>query len=76
MQINEQVFVDTAPKSKCLLLPSHIETMREVYESLDKYNDDILKRSDYLMQLRTDTRVVNFIDFDAVKIQSKVLTCD
>lgn len=26
-------------KSECLLLPSHLETMREVYERLDKYND-------------------------------------
>ena len=41
-------------KSKCLLLPSQVETMRIEYEKLDKYNDQILKRSDYLMALRTE----------------------
>jgi len=53
--------------------------MREVYESLDKYNDQILKRSEFLMALRTDERVVDFIDVDAVKVagaKDKVLTLD
>lgn len=66
-------------KAQCLLLPSHIETLREVYERLDKYKDKILKRSDFLMALRTDERVVDFIDVDAVKVASakaKVLTLD
>lgn len=66
-------------KSQCLLLPSHIETMKEVYERLDKYNDQILKRSEFLMALRTDERVVDFIDANAVKVASakaKVLTLD
>ena len=66
-------------KSKNLLLPSHIETMKEVFERLDKYNDQILKRSDLLMALRTDERVVDFIDVDAVKVASakaKMLTLD
>lgn len=66
-------------KSQNLLLPSHVETMREVYERLDKYNDRILKRSDFLMALRTDERVVDFIDVDAVKVASakaKILTLD
>ena len=40
--------------------------MEEIYKSLDKYNDKILKRSEYLMRLRTDEKVVDFIDVDAV----------
>ena len=66
-------------KSQNLLLPSHVETMREVFERLDKYKDQILKRSDLLMGLRTDERVVDFIDVDAVKVASakaKLLTLD
>ena len=66
-------------KSKNLLLPSHVETMREVYERLDKYNDQILKRSDLLMGLRTDERVVDFIDVDAIQLanhKAKMLTLD
>ena len=53
--------------------------MREVYERLDKYNDKILRRSEFLMALRTDERVVDFIDVDAVKVASakaQVLTLD
>jgi hypothetical protein len=53
--------------------------MKEVYERLDKYNDQILKRSEFLMALRTDERVVDFIDANAVKVASakaKVLTLD
>ena len=61
-------FRDDREKSQNLLLPSHLESMKEVYESLDKYNDGILKRADFLMALRTDSRVVDFIDMDAVKV--------
>jgi hypothetical protein len=42
--------------------------MSEIYEELDKYNDGILKRSDFVMALRTDEWVVMFIDADAVWI--------
>lgn len=66
-------------KSENLMLPSHIESMKEVYEQLDKYNDGILKRADFLMALRTDSRVVDFIDMDAVRVagaKQKVLTLD
>jgi hypothetical protein len=44
--------------------------MCEIYKDLDKYNDGILKRSDYIMALRTDEKVVSFIDADAVRIPS------
>ena len=45
---------------------------------MDKYKDKILRRSEYLMALRTDERVVEFIDVDAVKVpySNKVLTLD
>ncbi len=67
------------PKSHNLMLPSQMETMKELYERIDKYNDKILKRSDFLMALRTDERVVDFIDVDAVKTATqkpRVLTLD
>ena len=66
-------------KSQCLMLPSQVEIMRQEYEKLDKYNDQILKRSDYLMALRTEKRVVDFIDVDAVKVagvKRKIMTLD
>jgi hypothetical protein len=53
--------------------------MKEVFEKYDKYNDQILKRSHFLMQLRTDSLVVEFIDVDAVKVaasKAKILTMD
>ena len=37
-QSGEQ-FGENRQKSQNLLLPSHVETMREVYENLDKYKD-------------------------------------
>jgi hypothetical protein len=40
--------------------------MQELFEKLDKYNDQILRRGDFMMALRTDERVVDFIDADAV----------
>jgi len=43
-----------------------METMKEVFERIDKYNDQIVRRADLLMALRTDERVVDFIDVDAV----------
>lgn len=45
---------------------------------MDKYNDGILRRYQFIMQLRTDERVVGFIDADAVQLagSSKVLTLD
>lgn len=67
------------PKSEVLLLPSQVEIMREVFERNDKYNDFILIRQDFLMALRTDDLVVDFIDADAVRCtdyKRTVLTLD
>ena len=53
--------------------------MKELFERLDKYKDHILKRSDLLMALRTDEKIVDFIDVDAVKVaalKDKILTLD
>jgi hypothetical protein len=55
-------------KSKNLLLPSQMELMEEVYKQMDTYDDEILRRSEFIMQLRSDGRIVDFIDQDAVKI--------
>lgn len=52
--------------------------MQEIFEAMDKYKDKILRRADYLMALRTDERIVEFIDVDAVKLagSNKVMTLD
>lgn len=54
-------------KSKNLLLGSQVEVMRQVFDRLDKYNEGILRRSDFLMALRTDPEVIHFIDCEALK---------
>lgn len=54
-------------RSKNLLLASQMVTMREIFDKLDKYNEGLLKRSDLIRALRTDMRVVDFIDCEAVK---------
>ena len=51
-----------------MLLPSQIETMKSEYELMDKYNDGILKRAEYIKHLRMDMKVVDFIDVEAVKV--------
>lgn len=65
-------------KSKNMLLSSQIEVMKEVFESLDKYSEGILKRGEFVMALRTDPRVIDFIDGDAVKkaYSTQILTLD
>lgn len=53
--------------------------MSEIFEAMDKYSDKILRRSEYIMALRTDERVVEFIDVDAIKVpysKGKILTLD
>jgi hypothetical protein len=55
-------------KSKCLLLASQIETMKQEYENLDKYSDGILKRAEFITHLRMDMKVVDFIDAQAVRV--------
>jgi len=65
-------------KSQCLLLPSQLHIMKVIFEAMDKYDDQILRRAEYIMRLRTDERVVDFIDADAVKLPYKttILTLD
>jgi hypothetical protein len=41
--------------------------MRQVFEKLDKYNEGILRRRDFIMALRTDHEVVSFFDCEALK---------
>lgn len=64
---DEEGFGFQREKSKNLLLNSQEEIMREVFERLDKYNEGILRRSDFVMALRTDQRVIDFIDCEAVQ---------
>ena len=52
--------------------------MKDIFESMDRYNDAILRRGEYIMHLRTDERVVDFIDVDAVRVaySKKTLSLD
>lgn len=52
--------------------------MQEIFETLDKYNDGILRRGQFIMALRTDERIVEFIDVDAVKVpySNRILSLD
>lgn len=63
---DEDGFGFTREKSKNLLLSSQQEVMKEVFGRLDKYNEGILRRSDFVMALRTDVRVIDFIDCESV----------
>lgn len=65
-------------KSECKLLKSQIAVMQEVFEALDRFQDGILRRSQFIMALRCDERIVEFIDVDAVKVANskRVLTLD
>jgi hypothetical protein len=52
--------------------------MQEIFESLDRFKDGILRRSQFIMALRCDERIVEFIDVDAVKVaySKRVLTLE
>ena len=60
------------------MLSSQIEIMKEVFDRLDKYDEGILRRSDFVMGLRTDVKVIDFIDCDAVKkaYTNSIMTLD
>ena len=48
-------------------MPSHIATLKNVYDQVDKYKEGIVKRTDFLLKLRTSDAVVNFMGNDAVR---------
>ena len=48
--------------------------MKDLFDRIDKYQEGILKRSDFVMALRTDAKVIDFIDCEADKIPYSVLT--
>ena len=61
------------------MLPSQYAIMEELFHKMDNYNDGILARSKFVMCLRMDSRIVDFIHQDAVKVappSSKVLTLE
>ena len=64
--------------SKCLLLESQIRIMEGIFEHLDTYKDRLLRRSEFIMALRTDERVVDYIDVNAVQLpnSTRKLTLD
>ena len=52
--------------------------MNEVFQRLDKHDEGILRRSEFVMALRTDAKVIDFIDCEAVKkaYSNNTLTLD
>jgi hypothetical protein len=52
--------------------------MEEVFKKHDKYDEGILRRSDFVMALRTEPGVIDFIDCEAVNkpYSNIVLTLD
>lgn len=42
--------------------------MKNVFDQLDNYKEGILRRSEYVMGLRTDTKIIDFIDCEAIRI--------
>ena len=42
--------------------------MKDIFDRLDKYKEGILRRSEFVMGLRTDTKVIDFIDCEAIRI--------
>lgn len=78
-KLENNFFEAAREKAELLLLPSQVEIMKDVFERTDKYKDYILKRSDFLMALRTDDLVVDFVDADAIRCRDPkrtVLTLD
>lgn len=65
-------------KPKCLLLESHMVLLEEIFETLDKYDDFILIREDYIFALRNNPEVKMFINKPAVQMPKsrKTLTFD
>jgi len=55
-----------------------VAILKSLFEKLDKFNDFILRRSDFIMALRTDEKVVDFIDVEAIKLpySTRTLTLD
>ena len=60
-------FSDNRKKSQLLLMPSQIEIIKQIFQRIDVHHDTVLQRSKFVMSLRTDEEVVNFIEQDAVK---------
>lgn len=44
--------------------------MKEVFDKLDSNNEDIVIRAEYLVKLRNDDRVNDFINVEAVRLGS------
>jgi len=42
--------------------------MKSEYEALDDMNFQVLKRREFITRLRTEARIVDFIDAEAVKV--------
>jgi hypothetical protein len=55
-------------RPKCLLLDSHVALLDELFTTMDKYDDFILIRRDFLHALRNDDRIKMFLHQPAVQL--------
>ena len=53
---------------KCLLLDSHFALLQEIFQDMDKYDDYILIRSDFILAIREDERIYPFAHIPAVQL--------
>jgi hypothetical protein len=48
--------------------------MHEIFKEIDSKNDQILRRADFINRLRTDEKIIEFIDREAVQLPYSSLT--
>lgn len=65
-------------QTTCLLLSSQIALMKDIFDVIDKDHLQIVRRTDLIQELRTDVRVCDFLDKEAVKVpySRRTLTLD
>ncbi len=49
-----------------------MQVIKEVFDKLDSGNEDIVIRAEYLLKLRNDNRVNDFINVDAVRLGNQI----
>lgn len=57
--------------AQCVLQTSHLEIMKEVFRETDRFSDQIVRRSDFITNLKENRTVQKFLDQDAVKVDRK-----
>ncbi|KAL4467669.1 hypothetical protein ABPG74_013004 [Tetrahymena malaccensis] len=69
-QIEDEVAELNENNSTCLLQAEHLRIMRELFIDLDKHNDMIVSRKQYVEKLRSDVRIVKILHLPALYMPS------